>query len=772
MEFENKIIYIENQEGSEKYFNVREVFEKYIYYWKWFVLGLFISISVAYFYLKRTEKLYEVSTTIFIDDKNSGGLTTELSVFDDLGIIGRDASPSIINEIGVLKSRNLVEAVVKKLDINISYFFEGQFIDQEIYGNQVPFKINFFVHDSILYRLDTLFKIKMKSKLKYSLETTHNELIKEAYFGKNIKTEFGEINITPNNVNDIRINECTLVKITNLNSTISKYRSKIEIDLESKNSSLLILSLRDGVKKKAEDILDNLVIEYNNDAINYKNLITKRTDRFINDRIDDISVDLTDVDKGVEEFKSKNKLTDIEYEANLVLTAGSETRSTINDLASQAKLVDFVIAHLAENKDQLIPENLGIRDATSSENSAIYNRLLLERNRIIKTSSKLNPTVINLDEQIIALRQSIEQSLVNFKSSLIYSLNEAKNQEFRLNKKRNLAPQQEREFQNIRRKQQIIETLYLYLLQKREENAISLGIPVPNAKILDKAFGSNRAVSPKPMKIYLISVFVGLFIPLIIIAFFLLLDNKVHTHEDIESIVKAPIIGDIPKNSFKNKIITEDQGSSVNAEAFRLLRTNLNFMLSNDKEGAKKIFVTSTIGGEGKTYISINLANFLTIINKKVLLIGADLRKPKIKEYLNIKSDTGLSNYLSDFTLNISDILVSNEKHNFDFIISGDIPPNPSELLMNGRFEDILKFGSQNYDYIIVDTPPISIVTDTLLLNKYSDLFIYVIRANYLDKRLLKTVQQMYDKERLANMALLLNATDHKKYTYGYTYKY
>jgi len=765
-------IYIDNKDVSDDEINLREVFEKYSYHWKWFLFGLIMALALAYTYLQFTHNMFEVTSTIFIEDKDSGGMPSELEAFADLGILGDGKKKSIINETGVLKSRTLIERVVKDLGIHIIFFKEGNVMNTEIYGSKIPFKVNFFIKDSILQKMDTLFEITAISTTKYDINNADGKIIKTAVFGKNVKTGFGDINITPNDVSDIKIGETIIVKISPLKKVANDYRKIIKIEPEVKKSSLLILTLTDEVKQKAQDILDNLVFQYNNDAIEYKTLISENTDQFINDRIKDISVDLTRVDKGVEDFKTKNKLTDITTEAGLDLQSNAELQRRIIDLNTQMKTVEYIQTHIRNNKESLIPANLGIKDATTNNNTSVYNRLLLERNRIIKGSSKLNPTVVNLDAQLATLRQSIEQSLVNLRSSLSFSLSEAKNQEYRISSKRKVAPQQEREFQDIKRKQQIIEALYLYLLKKREENAISLGIPVPNAKIIDKADGSNLPVSPKPMLVYLIGAVLGLLIPFVIISIRSLLDNMVHSYEDVEAVVKAPIIGDIPKTSSKKKVIIDGKDNSNIAESFRLLRTNVNFMLSGSKEAAKTIFVTSTLSGEGKTFVAINLASSLALLNKKVLLIGADIRKPKIATYLDIKTGKGLTHYLMDNDLDVLDVILSNMENNIDVIQSGEIPPNPSELLLNGRFEDILTYAKNQYDYVIVDTSPVNMVTDTLLLGHHADLFIYVVRAEYLDKRMLKVPQMMFENKRLPNMTMLINDSDYDNKGYGYGYGY
>jgi capsular exopolysaccharide synthesis family protein len=774
MKDENKIqtILIDNQEDSNDEINLREFLEKYSYHWKWFLLSFVLALSLAFFYLKITQNQYRVTSTIFIDDKDSGGLSTELSAFEDLGVMTGGAKKSVINETGVLKSRTLMENVIKDLKLNITYYKPKSFINFELYNGDIPFYVDFLKKDSAYYKIDTSFIIQTKSVTHFLLKDPKDNIIEEVAFGDTIKTSFGELSVIKNLRKKTLVGQEIIVKIDPLKRISQRYRMKMNIEEETKKSSLLILSLTDKVKRKGQDILDNLVYQYNKDAIEYKTMIAENTDKFINDRISDISADLTNVDRGVEEFKTKNKLTDIGFEASLNLQSNSAIETRIVELSSQIKLVDYIQNHMSSNKNDLIPANLGLKDAATSENTVVYNQLLLERNRIIKGSRKLNPAVINLDAQIATLRQSIEQSLTNLKSSLQFSLNEARNQEYKLDTKRQNAPKQEREFQDIKRKQQIVETLYLYLLEKREENAISLGIPVPNAKIVDKADGSDNPVSPKGMLTYLIAAILGLSFPAVFIFIQSLLDNKIHTREDVEAVVKAPILGDIPCANSKNKIIINDQNNSNIAESFRLLRTNISFMLSGVHEGAKSIFITSTVGAEGKTFVSINLAASLALLNKKVLLIGADIRKPKINEYLKTSSQIGLTHFLMDFNLKVSDVISHNKENKFDVLESGAIPPNPSELLLNGRIDEILAYGKKHYDYIIIDTAPVNLVTDTLLLSHYADLFIYVVRANYLDKRLLKIPKLMYQEKRLPNMAILINDLNYERNTYGYGYGY
>ena len=767
-----KAFYIDDSEQQDDEINLREAFEKYSYHWKWFVLGVFIALTAAFIYLRYATYQYEVSSTILIDDKdNGGGLTSELSAFEDLGLLS-GSKTSLDTEMGVLKSRTLMERVIKELNLQVTYYSKGRIGTNEVYKSEVPFNVNLFVNDSILYTLDTTFTITAFASTRFVLKDSDGNQAGQGVFGENIQSEFGSMIITPTNINSVKEGQEIMVRIKPLEEVAIAYKKLINIAPESKKSSLLILSLKDPVKKKAEAILDNLISYYNKDAIEDKSQIAKNTDVFINNRIDDISVELTNLDMGVENYKTENKLSDIASEAGLVLQSNADLTNQIVDLTSQIKLIDYVIRYMKSNKDELIPSNLGVLNESTGQNTLNYNKLLLERNRLMAGANEKNPIVINLNDQITRLRESIDQGLRNSRSSLSIALNEARIQENRLDTKISSAPKKEREIRDIQRQQQIIETLYLYLLQKREENSISLAVTAPNAKIIDRAYGSDIPVSPKKMIVYIVALLLGLIVPFMVIYIRLLLDNKIHTLEDVETVVKAPILGDIPMTRSEKKVIISEQDRSNVAESFRLLRTNVNFMLPGAKDAAKTIFITSTIGGEGKTFIAINLASALALLNKKVLLIGADIRKPKIATYLNTKQEKGLTHYLIDTSLKVADVIVHHKETNLDVLETGIIPPNPSELLTNGRFDEVIAYGKANYDYIIIDTAPVNIVTDTLLLGHHADLFIFVIRANFLDKRLLKIPKTMYENKRLPNMAVLINDTNYEKRGYGYGYGY
>jgi len=757
---------------DEEPVNYREKFEKYAFHWKWFVFGIVLALVSAFFYLKYTPKEYKATTTILIDNENSAGLANGLAVFEDLGLMG-DTKKLVENEIGILKSNILMKTAVKDLGLNVTYFEKGRIRTSELYKEKSPIKISFFTKDSLFYKLDTTFTINIKSATEFNLINENGDHVAKQLFGNNIKSTMGNFTITPTQVNKDITDREIIVHISPLKSVVEYYRSQIEVTPLLEKSDLLEITLKDKIKLKAEDLLDNLVNHYNKNAVENKSIIAINTNNFISQRLSAIKQDLTVADKGVQNFKTTNKLTDIPAEADLILNTNSATEQKIIDLNTQLKLTAYVMDYLSSNSEELIPANLGLADGSISANSLKYNELLLERNRILKNSGNLNPVVINLNTQIKELRKSVTQSLVNLKSSLTISLNTMKQQEALLNSKIIAVPAQEREYRDMQRQQQIIETLYLYLLQKREENAISLAATIPNAKVIDPADGSDRPVYPDRGNIYLIALLLGFVVPFLALYIMFLFDTKVHSSKEVEDALKVPFLGEIPKTKLSHKVVVSDNDRNSESEAFRMLRTNINFMLSNVKEACKTIYVTSTIPNEGKTFISINLAVVLALSNKKVLLIGADLRKPKIAEYLNIDSGDGLTLFLTNPQLKASDVIKPVLESNFDIVQSGIVPPNPAELLMNGRFEELIDYAKTKYDYVIIDTAPVSLVSDTLLLCQKADLFLYIVRADYIDKRMLEIPKKLYKEKRLPNMAVVMNDSDLKKgYGYGYGNNY
>ncbi|MFX0556550.1 GumC family protein [Maribacter sp. CXY002] len=750
-------------------FNFRETLNKYIYHWKWFLFSIFITLIFSGIYLLITPKKYQVASAILITELDEGQTSTESSAFGDLGLFDGPKN-SLDTEISILKSIKLLKEVVKELDLNISYQRKEYGLMKEIYSQEVPFKFNLSIKDSILEQLSYQFSMIALSKSKFTLFDNEGNLLINGSFGEKVSIEHGDVIVTPRLSENIILNRKILINISPLEDVAMNLQSRIKITPETRNSNLLLLTLIDPFKLRAQSILNTLVIHYNKDAIHYKNSIASSTDDFLNKRIADISLELTGFDRGVETYKKRNKLSDINSEEGIVLTSNAGIGNQIIQLTSQIKLIDYISEYIKTNKNNLIPQNLGLQDANFRETIVNYNNFLLEKNNLLKSASEQNPLVQGLENKLNQLRISIKQSMLNTRKSLTFSLEEAKREESKLASKIASSPRVEREIKDIQRQQEIVETLYLYLLEKKEENSISLAITAPNAKVIDTAYGRNVPVSPRKLMVLFVGLTLGIVFPFGFIFLQSLFDNKIHIQEDIEDVIGGTILGDIPISSTSDKLISFELKNNL-TESFRLLRTNVDYVLGNSPAG-KIIFVSSTIAGEGKTFIAINLAKAFSLIGKKVLLIGADIRKPKIEEYINTKQEKGLTDFLIDRSLELSKIIISYKKTNIDILAASRTPINPSELLINDRFEEVMKYGNNNYDYVIVDTAPINLATDTLLISHHADLFIYIIRANHLNKRLLKIPKKMFDNKRLPNMTFLLNGVNYEKEGYSGSYGY
>mgnify|MGYP000467261729 CR=1 FL=1 len=762
--------YKSNKVETEDTLNIRVEIEKYLIHWKWFVLSGILALLTAFLYLRYATPQYSVSAVILIkDDKKNGG-SAELAVFEDLGL--GTSGQNIDNEIEVIKSRKILGDVIKNLKLNISYFIEGRIKETEAYVNS-PLDIEFVEKRKNHYSLDSVIAITKVSESKIELFSQLGDSQGVFSLGENIQSNIGVFKITERKVeNQLQKNGSVKIVITSLNSLIDAYKKGVTVLPVNKKSSVVKLSLNNAVKLKAEHFLDSLVSAYNRDAIYDQNLGANKTKTFIDGRLKLVKNDFDNVNLELKDFKTTNKVTNIEVESKLVLNSVSENNKKIIETSIQLLLVDALRKDLLANakENNLLATNLGLNDASIAGSIVYYNSLVQSKIRLLRSASELNPTVINVTNEILGVKSSLMQSLDNAKKGLELTLVELSKEDVNIKAKMSGVPIQELELGKIKLKQEITSGLYSYLLKKKEETAISLAVAVPNAKIIDKAYGSNIPVSPKRRIIYLAMLLLGIMIPFVIIYLKNLFDTKIHNKKDVEEMLSVPFLGDVPKSEEKSKIVIGADARSSTAEAFRLIRTNLDFMLMNKKGKSNTIFITSTTSGEGKSFISINVAASLAMSGKKVLLMGMDLRAPKVTEYLGLSDRKGVTNYITNEELSLDDLIFKlDDYENLDIISSGVVPPNPAELLMTKRVENLFTIVKEEYDYIIVDTAPVNLVTDTLLIAKYADMFMYVARANYLDKRLLAVPQNLYNEKRLPNMAMILNATDPKR-SYGYGY--
>lgn len=759
---------------------IRDLIFKYLKYWKLFVFFIALFLILAKVYLRYSIPVYKAVATIQIKDERSGNLASELSAFQDLGLFS-GSKKNLYDELEVLKSNSLVEKTVKRGNFNIVYLAEGRIKSSDIYGGN-PIEIDFKKKDEFFYKKDTTINVVINSNKTFELFNQKNTSLGTYNFGQVIESKnLGPFVIKEKNViNDEgkivnhEFNEKKVsISLYSLKNVSNAYKASLSVEPLSKFSNVVEITTTNAVTKKAEDFLNKLVEIYNEDAIADKNLISEKTAKFINDRLAIITQELDGVEHVVEDYKNKNKITDLQTEAEIYLKDASEYQTEKATVTTQVRVIDLMQDYLKKAKsDDIIPANIIPNDDKSSLAIAEYNNLIIERNRLLKSSTEENPLVIRLTDKINTLRINISESLSRLKTSLVVKNRGVDNQGGVLKNRISKLPKQEREFRGILRQQQIKEELYLYLFKKREETAISLAGTAPVSKVIDKAYSLDSPVAPKRQLIYILALAFGFLIPFGIVYVLDILNNKVKSKLDIEYL-GIPFLGDVPHSDTNNEIIQPNSRTS-SAEAIRIVRTNLEFILNNVDSGkAKTIFATSTIPGEGKTFIAVNLAATIALSGKKVLLIGMDVRNPKLSEYIEVPYK-GLTNYLSSKDSNLDEYIVRKEGYqHFDVLPAGVIPPNPAELLMGQKVEQMFNTLKTQYDYIVVDTAPVSLVTDTLLVAANADAFLYVIRANHLEKPMLKTPETLYREKKLPNMSVILNDTDISAgYGYGYGYSY
>ena len=769
---ENNIL----NENLDQDFQIRAVVDQYVTHWRWFLLGVVVSLVVAYIYLRYTVPQYRAVTTILVKDDKKGGLSSELSAFADMGIGG--VKSNLDNEIEILKSRTLVESTIRKMNLNIAFVVEGKILSANLY-KKAPIVINYLEQNSDFYNKSRSYQFLALSEFTFQFEDLLGqgnvlEGNKKVFrYGEPVKTKYGTLVINKSLVNPEPYNQDVKpinIVISPLEKVAESYRTRLNVAALSKTSSVVEISLVDPVLQKAEDFLDNLVQNYNEDAAADKNFISENTSRFIANRLALITDELDGVEQNVQNFKRANQVTDIETEAGLFIAGSNEYDKKGIEADIQLNVISSMVDFIKKSKpSDLLPTNIVSGEATELIGS--YNQLVLDRNRILKSATEVNPTVVKLNEQLASLKSNVASSLSRMQSNLKIQKRDLNNQEGLLNQKIGKIPVQERQFRVIARQQKVKEELYLYLLQKREETAIALAATESSARVVDAGKGSDIPVAPKKNIIYLGALLLGILVPFGVIYVMDLLDTKIKSRLDLEGKTLIPFIGDVPTSDTPSEIIKSESRTS-SAEALRIIRTNLEFMLSKVPDGqAKTIFLTSTLPKEGKTFVSANLAATFALSEKKVLLIGMDIRNPRLDEYLTLP-DRGVTNYLSSNNVKLEELIVKYDGfEDFHVLPAGVIPPNPAELLMNKKVDILFETLKNQYDYIIVDTAPVSLVTDTLLIAKHADCFIYVARANFLEKRMLNIANTLYKEQKLPNMCLLLNDTDSTKgYGYGYGY--
>ncbi len=770
-----------NEQDEEK-INYQELLFRYIIHWPWFLASILICLIGAWGYLYFQTPVYQVSASIMIKDDKKGGNSGSADL-ENLGLGGVITSAqSIDNEIEVLRSKTILKEVVNSLELYITYYDEDEFPKREMYKTS-PVVVNLTAQEADKLPSAALIDMQLSSDggLDVNLKVGLNEYNKRfdklpAVFPTNVGT-FGFT------LRDSLLNGQVEGRkdVRHISAVVSQpfgmakgYQWALTIAPTSKATSVATVSLVNTNIQRGQDFINKLMEMYNRNTNNDKNEVAEKTREFINERIKIIDEELGNTEEKLETFKRNAGLTDISSDAQLAVSGNAEYEKKRVENGTQINLVRDLAKYINNplNEYEVLPSNIGLTDNGLTTQLERYNELVIERKRLLRTSTENNPMIINLDMSIRAMKANVKAAIDGTLQGLLIVKADLDREASRFSRRISDAPGQERQYVSIARQQEIKAGLYLMLLQKREENAITLAATANNAKIIDEPVAEGGPVSPKPKMIYMIALVLGVGLPVGIIFLISLTKFKIEGRGDVEKLTRLPIVGDVPLTGEKNgSIAVFENQNNLMSETFRNVRTNLQFMLENDQ---KVILVTSTISGEGKSFVSSNLAISLSLLGKKVVIVGLDIRKPGLNKVFNIsRKEQGITQYLSNPEKNLMDFVqVSDVSKSLYILPGGTVPPNPTELLARDGLDKAIETLKKNFDYVILDTAPVGMVTDTLLIGRVADLSVYVCRADYTRKAEYTLINELAENNKLPNLCTVINGLDLQKKKYGYYYGY
>ena len=772
----------ENEDIARRTITFHEVFSKSISNWFWFIISITIFLGVGVFYLLSTSPVYNREATVLIKDARRGSAASELSAFAD--IAGISTRRSVDNELYVLQARRLMMEVIDRLNLTVNYTIKSGLRTNTLYKN-APIDVT-FVDDlggkscSFLTLIDeegvTISKFAT-SRVNKSEAEADKEFTTKAKYGEIINLPIGQIVVNKSlYMGPEYIGKEIKVSKSSREAMATAYRNRVKMNVASKMSSIINLTLNDVVPQRAEDVLNTLLDVYNDDAVIDKQIVAEATAKFINERLQIIGEELHSIDGDIKRFKDKNNIVDIETEARRrtegVMRYEQEIAATSNHIA----MAKFISNYLSDSsKDyNLIPATTFDGSENIASQIANYNELVLRRLKLGDNSGN-NPIVLQLNSNINSTKNAILASLSSHIKALEIKLANLENEERKISTMVGAVPKQEQEFLTIARQQKIKEELYLYLLTKSEENAISLAITERPARIVDYAFGGPIPVSPNKLLVMLAMLILGIGAPLGIVYLSILTNTKVQGKHDITKYCKVPYLGDIPlfDGHISRNIAVRESGRDKVSEAFKILRTNMGFMSRGKKQ--QVILTTSSNAHAGKTFVSMNLGLTLAFSGNRVLMIDLDLRRRTLSKHMGQRSNpNGVTKYLSSTeSVSVNSIITNSGLHeNFDFIYAGLQPPNPAELLMSERLDMLMAECRSLYDYIIIDSVPAMVIADAMISSRVAELSIYVVREGLLDRQQSPDINSLYTETKLNNMCIVLNGSSETRQSYGYSYRY
>ncbi|PIE99946.1 MAG: tyrosine protein kinase [Maribacter sp.] len=757
---------------NEESFQLKEILPKYLRYWPWFLATIGVFLFLGYAYLRYAPVIYSSVAKIKIIDDSK-----ELEIASDaFPFLGGGTKINLDNEIEVLKSYRLLERVVDDLELDVRYYEVGNIKTTQIYES--PIRIyKLFPDDSLKTNLS--FEVDFNVDPPVISDGQGSSLELDLVDNKFLSADF-PFRVSIDSSVDIRQYRSRefKVEVIKKKEAVHDLIKQLEVGATNKSSEVLALKLKGERPKLSEAILNVLINEFNQDGILDRQLVSKRTLDFIDDRFVYLSEELDSIEVGKQNFKQNSNLSYIEDDASFTLQRKSKTSDETFKLENQISLSRLLKETVEkEAAYKLLPADIGLENSSINALVAGYNEMVLERDKLGVDVGGNHPTLRMLNNQLEQGKRNILNTVNVYQKQLRLSLGQ-------LNKERDLTsavfsrlPEKEKILRSIERQQNIKENLFLLLLQKREEAAINYAVTAPSIKVVDYAMTSNKPVSPRSLVVYLLALLLGFLLPLIVLLTYFYFDTKIHDRVDVENTnPEIPVLVEIP--FLEDTSLMEVNDRSILAESFRILSTNVNYLLSqNSKENGQVIYVTSTIKGEGKTLVALNLASAYAGLQKKVLLVGADLRNPQLHSYIGVdKNALGLSNYLIDRSIPWEGFIKEYNGNPFlKVCLSGAVPPNAPQLLSSDGFDKFIRWAKSEFDYIVVDTAPTLLVTDTLMISKHADVSLFIMRADFTDKRLLEFSKELYKTKKLKNMAYVLNSVDQGKfkgYNYGYGYGY
>ena len=779
-----------NEEESS--FDIRQLLAILILNWQWFLLSVFIFVCGALIYLRYASPVYQMSAKMLIKEETNTrrGSSQALANMQDLGFISN--STGIENEVEILRSRILAADAVKDLKLYTEYMVEGRFVDHLIYKKQ-PLNIDIDpIHlsqmDKDLMTKSRVIKMTVeKNGSTYKLTgSVFDNGVESSSFQSSfstlpasINTKAGVLRITKNQGHPFLTGRKLYVTIRPPMNVASRYVNALTVEPTSKITSIALLTVKDQNPLRGVDFLRQLAICYNRQANADKNEIAYKTEEFINGRLEKINNELGTTEGALESYKRRNNLTQLRLDATESLQQSSQYSTRLSEANSQIQLLDYLREFVdnPSNKYQIIPSNVGLTDGTSTQLINNYNTTVQNRNKLLRAASESAPQVMSLTSTLDDLQQSLRVALMQARRSADINRQGIENQFSMYRSRVASTPEQERILTQIGRQQEVKSGLYLMLLQKREENSISLSATADKGRLIDEpSFGGK--VSPKSAIILLAAILLGICLPMLIIYLLQFLRYKIEGHDDVARLTRLPIVADVAVASEEAKssagIVVHENKNEQTDEIFRAMRTNIQFMMKGDE---KVILFTSSVSGEGKTFNAANLAVSFALLGKKVILLGLDIRKPALGRLFDITDrESGITSLLVKNSVTLNDlksqIRPSGVNANLDLLLAGPTPPNPTELLARENLKDIIDLLRQEYDYIILDTAPVGLVTDTLQIGKLADVCCFVCRADYTPKSSFGMVNQLSAEQKLPNMCIVLNGVDLSKKKYGYYYGY